>query len=522
MDRIWTIKLLQKDLEFARGQILDLEAKLAAQTELARQKDLRIGELTRENQSLEEALKNKDDSLQKARNAKRAMAKLLKNKSEKVAPKAAPPKGKAAPSPKERGNNNAKRKEFYDLEVREHDVYPSDPGFDIAKDRLLWTKDTIRYEVIPPRFIKDIYHVHSYDCQGGIASGQAPAAPLLNSNYGASVMAAMLQLRYVYSMPVERIIKYFAENGFAINKPTAHNLIKKAAEKLDYLEKPLHQAILDDKYIHTDEVHYTVLVAPEGKPGAKATRKVYFWNVLGHNVNLTEFFYKNGSRAREAMTAYMPAYSGADQTDGYAAYGILDTDAYPGTIHLCCAQHLKRKFIDCGEGDKDAGKIIDIVNQLYHIEHTLPDLPPPQLLAYRRGQAEPVLARLKIELDKIKDKKKTLPSSTLGKAVTYALGQLQVLPNYLLDLSYELDNNRIERVNRYISLSRRNSLFCGSHQGAERAALLYSLACSCMLNNINTFDYFNDILTKLIDVNPNTSQAYLRNLLPDKWNKNSL
>ncbi|WP_346962717.1 transposase [Bacteroides sp. 1_1_14] len=29
---------------------------------------------------------------------------------------------------------------------------------------------------------------------------------------------------------------------------------------------------------------------------------------------------------------------------------------------------------------------------------------------------------------------------------------------------YEMDNNAIERINRYISLSRRNSLFCGSHQ----------------------------------------------------------
>ena len=49
---------------------------------------------------------------------------------------------------------------------------------------------------------------------------------------------------------------------------------------------------------------------------------------------------------------------------------------------------------------------------------------------------------------------------------------------------YEMDNNAIERINRYISLSRRNSLFCGSHQGAKRAALIYSLACSCRQRGI--------------------------------------
>ena len=37
---------------------------------------------------------------------------------------------------------------------------------------------------------------------------------------------------------------------------------------------------------------------------------------------------------------------------------------------------------------------------------------------------------------------------------------------------YAWDNNLIERVNRYISLSRKNSLFFGSHAGAERGAIL--------------------------------------------------
>ena len=69
---------------------------------------------------------------------------------------------------------------------------------------------------------------------------------------------------------------------------------------------------------------------------------------------------------------------------------------------------------------------------------------------------------------------------------------------------------------RYISLSRRNSLFCGSHQGAKRAALIYSLACSCRLNNINSFEYFKDLLTKLIDIKPNTDHETIRNILPQK------
>ena len=47
---------------------------------------------------------------------------------------------------------------------------------------------------------------------GNIIAGSLPATPLLNSNYDASFIAGILQLRYIYSMSVERIIKLFAEN----------------------------------------------------------------------------------------------------------------------------------------------------------------------------------------------------------------------------------------------------------------------------------------------------------------------
>ena len=66
--------------------------------------------------------------------------------------------------------------------------------------------------------------------------GSLPAVPLLNSNYDASFIAGILQLRYIYSMPVERIIKLFAEHGFEMNKATAHGLIKKRPVCLTWLK----------------------------------------------------------------------------------------------------------------------------------------------------------------------------------------------------------------------------------------------------------------------------------------------
>ena len=85
---------------------------------------------------------------------------------------------------------------------------------------------------------------------------------------------------------------------------------------------------------------------------------------------------------------------------------------------------------------------------------------------------------------------------------------------------YHLDNNDIDRLNRYISLSRRNSLFFGSHKGAGRGAMFYSLVCSCRLNGVNFFEYISDVINKAAALPPNTPLEKYRMLLPDKWKEN--
>ncbi|MFV0273339.1 MAG: transposase, partial [Macellibacteroides fermentans] len=112
-----------------------------------------------------------------------------------------------------------------------------------------------------------------------------------------------------------------------------------------------------------------------------------------------------------------------------------------------------------------------------------------------------------------------LPKSPLSKAVNYTLNEYDALCNYIVRPDYALDNNAVERCMRSISLSRKNSLFCGSHAGAKRTALLYSLSISCKLHNINSFEYFTDILSRLAYISPTAPDQIYRDLLPDKWTK---
>ena len=141
-------------------------------------------------------------------------------------------------------------------------------------------------------------------------------------------------------------------------------------------------------------------------------------------------------------------------------------------------------------------------------------------LRHRKRYAPQILSEIKRELLRIKSKPDLLPKSEMAGAVDYMLSQWEAIKGIFTEGYYYLDNNLVERYNRYISLSRRNSLFFGSHKGAERGALFYSLACSCRMQGINTFEYITEVINKAAKLPPNTYIKVYRNLLPDKWKEN--
>jgi hypothetical protein len=520
-------------------QINRLSYQLDHQAVLLEQQTANIKNLTATIQSMEESMRIRDSKNQSLKAQNRALANLLGNKSEKITADsskttAMPQAGEASETgltfekpiqkppfnPKDRGNNHARRKEIFDIETVIEDIYPADAAFDREKAKVIGYTDSILYKFIPGKFIKHISRQYNCLMDEKIYSGKAiEKAPLLNSNFDSSFIAGILQLRYVYSMPVERIVNFFTENGFELPKPTAHGLIHKAATMMERFETVLRKVILEDNYIGMDETWYTILTGEKNEQG-KGVRKGYIRAALARHANLVQFFYENGSRKTEVFTDYVEThYQGAIQSDGLSNYKVIESETYPDAIRLACFQHCKRKFLEIMP-DSEAEEIIDMTNLLYHKEHQRdPDWTPEQILAYRQQYAPTILKKIKKRLTEIKNNPHTLPASPLAKAVNYMLGQFDALSNYILRHDYDLDNNAIERVNRYISISRRNSLFCGSHAGAKRMALIYSLACSCRLNNINTFQYFSDILNRLANISPNAPDKVFIDLLPHRWPK---
>jgi len=76
-----------------------------------------------------------------------------------------------------------------------------------------------------------------------------------------------------------------------------------------------------------------------------------------------------------------------------------------------------------------------------------------------------------------------------------------------------IDNNAAERLMKPIKIGVKNYLFAGSDQGAENAAVLYSLIETCKLHQINPYEYLRDVLMRL----PTQLNSKIDELLPWCW-----
>ena len=73
-----------------------------------------------------------------------------------------------------------------------------------------------------------------------------------------------------------------------------------------------------------------------------------------------------------------------------------------------------------------------------------------------------------------------------------------------------LDNNRIENKIRPLALGRKNYMFAGSHDAAQRIAMMYSFFATCKIHDISPFEWLTDTLNRIMV----TKLSNLHELLP--------
>jgi len=107
----------------------------------------------------------------------------------------------------------------------------------------------------------------------------------------------------------------------------------------------------------------------------------------------------------------------------------------------------------------------------------------------------------------------TIPNSPLGKAIAYTLKRWDKLQVYVQEGYLHIDTNVIENAIRPIALGRKNYLFAGNHEAAQRIAMFYTLVANCHLNGVNPQQWLTYVFENINDCKINAIQE----LLPQKY-----
>jgi hypothetical protein len=185
-------------------------------------------------------------------------------------------------------------------------------------------------------------------------------------------------------------------------------------------------------------------------------------------------------------------------------------------IEVGCNMHARRYFVKALDAnDARAAAPIAAFKALYDIESTVKDATPEQRREARQTRSKPVYDELVAWCQQYQPGEP--PSSSLAKAIQYLLNHHVALTRFLDDGRLPIDNGLIERIHRVPAVTRRNFLFAGSHAGAERAAIAYSIIATCDLLDLSPVHYLADVLPRL--ARGVFTNAELAELTPAAWKK---
>jgi len=375
----------------------------------------------------------------------------------------------------------------------------------------LYVRRIIRYKYALKKDLQILQEINSDTIQNKfIKIAPLPLLPLPRANADASLLSELIMNKYMYHLPFYRQIAIFKLEGIKIPASTINDWFIGCSDLLRALYYRLKEIVLQTDYIQIDES--TVPVIDNEKHRAV---KAYLWVVRSVMKNLVFFHYDKGSRAQKVVVELLRNYKGAVQTDGYEAYSIYENKK--GILLLSCWVHARRKFNEALKEDKSGAEYaLEQIGLLYGVETMADDqgLDYQQRAELRSRLAYPILRAFEKWI--VSYMPKALPKGRMSQALTYTYSLFHRLSRYHLDGRYQMDNNLVENSLRPLALGRKNYLFCGNHDAAENAAIMYSLLGCCAALDINPREWLTDVLTRIPYYNIDYSLD-LADLLPHNW-----
>lgn len=363
-------------------------------------------------------------------------------------------------------------------------------------------------EIIVKRLVRPRYSTPVDESgRSKIIQAPLPECAIPKCQADPSLLAHVTVDKFIDHKPLNRQLDTFKRSQIIIPYSTIADWVRLTGTVVDPFGHVLINEMLTSNYWHADETGIKVL----DKTKKHDTHKGFFWTYMTGDGRLIYYDYQPG-RDGKYPRELLKRFKGHLQTDGYSVYedmGLKDI-----TIFFCMA-HARRKIFDAMSNDKARAEYaLTEIKKLYAIEEQCREqkLTPEERKAKRGAEALPILEALGKWM---KEQYTCLrPKTAIAQAFAYSIKRWDKLMLYATTPHLEIDNNAVERSMKSIAVGRKNYMFCGSHEAAKRAGLLYSLLVTCKLNNVNPYEWLKDILSRNINDMPINK---LKELLPHNW-----
>lgn len=348
------------------------------------------------------------------------------------------------------------------------------------------------------------------DVEKQIVIAPMPVLPIAKSYAGATVLADIIIDKYVNHLPFYRQIQMFRQQGISIAPATINGWFQNVADLMRPTYYRLKELVLGSDYIQSDETTIPIIHNEKHK-----TVQGYIWMIRAVMSELVFFHYDQGSRAQKVALQLFKDYQGVIQTDGYAVYDIYENKK--GVLPIGCWAHSRRQFEESlKEDEARASYALEQIGLLYEVERRADQqgLTFEERAELRSRLSYPIMVAFEKWL--VNELPKVLPKGRIGKAIRYTYNILHKLTRYHLDGRLKIDNNHAENQIRPIALGRKNWLFCGNHDAAENAAIIYSMMGCCKAHGVNFRDWLVYFLNNVHNYDNDYSMD-LADLLPHNF-----
>lgn len=377
----------------------------------------------------------------------------------------------------------ANPEDYRQIEVREH------RELEITRAAIYWRVTRT------PKFVR------KDDKQAAPISQPAPHPTVPGTLCGPTLISQIICDKYCDHLPHYRQSQRFLRrHDIELQRGTINQWTAAFAQHLAPIGQAIKDELLDTDALQIDESPGKYL-----QPGSGQTQTGYWWAYRNVHTS-TVYFDWQTNRATSCLYNILGydegsntlAYTGLIHCDGYQAYDALAKE-FAHLILAGCHAHLRRKFFEARHQQPEHTlPILQTIRNLYQIDREiiLGESPPGCQNLIRRSRSLPEFEKLKTQIEQAA-RTNPLPSSKLGKAITYARNQWEKLKETLLHPELDLDTNRIENKIRPLKLGLKNYLFLGSAEAGVNNALLYTLIENCKVQGLDPEAYFEEVLEAL-------------------------